>query len=273
VAMTEGIEQAYTIAEQKIQEYPTDAKLISTLALTLQGAMMMTEVDAADKEKYDAKIQDMYEWVGKSGNSKYADQSNFMLASRAIMERDYARAQDLIDKLPESPVIDKQILQANLWMETGKEKEAEKIYASRILSAINQIQAPLGRLISIAVQNGDDENASQLIKCGQTLTHVFGMWEYNTYIFAFEKAIAEKNVTDTIRILGQMLDAILVPWDTGNCPIYKHIGGAKQEIDLGNKMCANILKELETSEKYQFLKEDKTFQQLIQTYQIKTATK
>ena len=157
-------------------------------------------------------------------------------------------------------------MQANLWMETGKEKEAEKIYASKTISGLNQIQIPLGRLIEIAAKNGDTNNASQLVECGEVLTKAFGMWEYNTYVFAFEKAMAEGNAVDTIRILDQMLDAMLTPWDTSCCPIYKHMGNDNHEVNLGEKMFANILNELEHTERYAFLRKEDAFYQLINKY-------
>lgn len=268
-AMSEGIEKAFVLAEQKIHEYPNDVKLIHTIALALQGTMMMTPVADSVKEKYDRKIQQMYERVGESGNSQYADRSNYMLASRAIQDKKYEYAQELLERLPEYSVLDKKLLQANLWMETGKEKEAEKVYAQKLLSNLNQVQIPLGRLIEISVKNGDTENASQLAEAGQTLAKAFGMWEYNTYVFAFEKAIAEENVTDIIEVLDQMLNAMLTPWDISSCPIYRHIGDDKHEMNLGGKMLANILNELEKSEKYDFLRKEKAFEKLIAKYRTK----
>ncbi len=263
-AMTEGLEEAFLLAEQKIHEYPTDVKLIHTLAMTLQGAMMVVKVSESSKEEYDTKIQQMYELVGNSGKSTYADRSNYMLASRAIQENNYEHAQELIDKLPEYCVLDKKLLQANLWMETGKVKEAEKIYASKLLSELGQIQIPLGRLIDIAVRNGDSENATKLVEAGQGLTKAFGMWDYNSYVFAFEKATAEGNAADTISLLDKMLDTMLIPWDISKCPIYKHIGDDNHEMNLGEKMVGNLLDELEKSEKYDFLRQEDAFQQMIQ---------
>lgn len=265
-ARSEGIEKAFSVAEQVIHEYPTDVKLIHNLALTLQGTMMMVKVPDSMQENYDLKIQQMYERVGNSDASDYADRANFMLASRAIQDKKYDHAQELIDKLPEGSALDKKIMQANLWMNTGKEKEAEKIYASKTISGINQIMIPLTRLIAIAAKNGDTENASQLVEAGQTLVKVFGMWEYDTYIFAFEKAMAEQNVMDTIKILDQMLEAMLIPWNTSDCPIYKHLGSDQKEMNLGEKMLPNILDELEKSETYDFLRKEEAFQQMIHKY-------
>lgn len=266
IALSKGIENAFLLVEQKIHEYPTDFKLIHTLALTLQGTMMMAEVDDSTRETYDLKIQQMHERVGNSGNSKYADESNYMLASRAIHEKNYDHAQELIDRLPEYSTLDKKLMQADLWMETGKEKEAEKVYASRIISGLNQIQIPLGRLIESAARNGDTENASQLVKCGQALIDGFGFWKYNAYVFAFEKAIAEKNVMDIITILDPMLDAMLTSWDTSSCPIFKYMGDDKHEMNLGRKMLPNIINELEKNEKYDFLRKEDAFHQLINKY-------
>ena len=262
-ALTEGMKAAFLMAEQKIQEYPTDVKLIHTLAMTLQGTMMMAEVSEQEKSDFDAKIQKMYERVGSSGKSKYADQSNYMLAARAIQEKRYDRAQELIDKLPEYNALDAKLLQANLWAQTGRTQEAEKVYASKILSHLSQLQIPLGRLIEEAAKSGDSENASRLVRCGQALVEAFGLWKYNAYVFAFEQAMAEENVGETVRILDEILNAMLIPWDISQCPVYRYLGNDKQEVSLGEKMYVNILTELEKSEQYDFLRNDEGFRQLL----------
>lgn len=263
LVMSGEVKEAFLLAEQKMHEYPTDVKLIHTLALTLQGAMMMTKVDDKDKEEYDLKIRYMYVLVGNSSDPKYADQANYMLASRAIADKKFDNAQDLIDKLKDNSTIDKKLLQANLWMETNNEKEAEKIYASKILSAINQIQISLGRLIDIAVKDEDMENASQLVAAGQTINKAFGMWDYNALIFPFEKAIASNDVKETIKTLDAMLEAMRKPWDISKCPIYKHIGSDNHEMNIGLKMLPNILDDLENDEKYDFLRVNKDFDEMI----------
>lgn len=266
IAISQGIETAFSVAEQNLHEYPTDVKLMYTLASTLQGSMMMISVSDSIKEKIDFKIRQMYEQVGNSGNNKYADGSNFILASKAINEGKYEYAQELIDRLPEYSVIDKKIMQANLWMETGKQKEAKKIYASRVISIVNQIQPPLVRLIEAVTKDGDEKEASELVECGQDLVKAFGLWEYNSYLFSFVKATAKENVTDIIMNLDNMFGVMLTPWDISSCPIYKYIGDEKHDINLGEKMLPNIIDELEKSQKYDFLRGNETFQQLISKY-------
>lgn len=268
LAMAGKIQEAFAIAEQKIWEFPTDVQLIHTLAMTLQGVMMMSEATDQEKEAYDQKLQTMYERVGSSGNSKYADRSNYMLASRAIIREEYEHAQELIDRLPEYSALDSKMLQANLWMKTGKESEAEKVYASRLLSGINQVAIPLTQLITIAVKNGDSENAARLVECGQTMTKELGLWDCSSYIYSFEKAMAEKNTKETLRLLDEMLAAMLIPWDISKCPIYRHLGNDKQEINLGEKMLPGILAELENSEKYDFLRGEAAFGEILSRYQV-----
>ena len=266
LAMSEGMRDAFTVAEEKIREYSTDVKLIHTLAMTLQGAMMMTESSDKEKEEYNSKIQFMYERVGKSGDSKYADQSNHMLASRYIQNEDYEHAQELLDRLPEYSALDKKLVQANLWMRTGKEEDAEKVYASKLLTGVNNIQIPLVQLIHLAVKQGDTKNAEQLVECGETMIKVFGFWKYNSYVFSFEKALAEENIEDTLQILDQMLTAMLTPWDMSKCPIFMHMGEGKREINYGEKMVSSIIADLGKSQKYDFLRGEDKFQELLTKY-------
>lgn len=263
VAVKEDFEKAFFMVEEKIKEYPTDAQLIHTFALAMQGAMMMTELTEEQKELYNKKIIALYEKVGISENKKYADQSNYMLASRAIGERKLERAQELLDRLPEYNALDKSLLQVMLWLEEGRNGEASKICAGKILSAVNTIQIYLTHLIRIASERKDQDNAIELIKCGEALVENFGLWDYSSYLYSFEKATVEQDADEILTILNKMLGAILIPWDTAQSPVFQYIGTKKQEMDLGEKMRNAIITDLKKNPNYEFLRKNPQFEELI----------
>lgn len=269
VAMAGNLEKAFVMAEEKIKEFPTDAALLHMTAMTLQGVMLMVETDEAQKKEYDHKILQIYERVGKSDNRKYAHLSNFMLASRAIGEAEYERAQELIDRLPEYNDLDKRMLQARLWMSEGKLEEAGNIYARKAIAEVNSLQMPLVQLIHIAMEQGDTKQADRLVKCGQELTELFGFWNYNTHLFALEKAIVQQNAKESLAVLSEMIEALLVPWEKERCPFFEYIESKKESVNFGEKMLSNILSELEHNPEYDFLREEPEFLELIVKYQKK----
>lgn len=265
-AMHEDYGKAFAMAEEKIREYPGDAQLIHTLAATMQGAMMMVEMTGQQREDYDGKILALYERVGAGGNEEYANRSNYMLAGRAINDGQPERARKLLNRLPDEDLPDKKLLQARLLMEEGRREEAARIYAGRILNAIVNMQMPLTQLIRMAAENDDQENALRLIKCGETMTEIFGLWDYNFYLYSFEKATAEKNADEIIVILDKMLEALMTPWDTDNTPLSPYMGSKKQEQNWGTGMLGSIRAELEKDPQYAFLRENPKFEQLLQKY-------
>lgn len=277
VVTNESFEEAFNRAKDKIKEYPNDARLIHSIAMVLYGSMIMTgqtsQFASQQKEYYDQEIQHLYEVVGNSDNLEYANRANYMLAARAISDEAYEKAQEILDRLPEYNALDKRTLQANLWMKEGKYDEAAKVYERKILSSINEIQLSLVQLIRIAIEEHDKEHALELVKCGESITNVFGFWKYNSYLFSFEKAIAEKDVDGIITILKAMLEALIVPWDMKNSPITRHIPEHIQEkapgTNLGEKMVANILSDLENNLDYAFLKGNQEFEKLLEQYKNK----
>lgn len=264
-AMDEDYGKAFAMAEEKIKEYPRDTQLIHTLAMTMQG-LMMVELTGQQREDYDGKILALFERVGAGDNERYANRSNYMLAAKAITDGQLERARTLLKRLPDEDLPDKKLLQARLLMEEGRSDGAARIYAGGILSAIMNIQVQLTQLIRIAVEKDDQENALRLIKCGETMTEIFGLWDYNFYQYSFEKAMAEKNADDILTILDKMLDAMMIPWDTDNTPFARYIGSKKQERNWSAGMISSIRTDLEKNPQYAFLREHPKFQQLLQKY-------
>lgn len=76
-----GFEEGFTIGIKKIQEYPNCSELIHSIALQLDGALMMSGMNSSDKEKYEIKITALYERVAKCDDTPIQNSAIFMLAS------------------------------------------------------------------------------------------------------------------------------------------------------------------------------------------------
>ncbi|MDD3203667.1 MAG: helix-turn-helix domain-containing protein, partial [Pygmaiobacter massiliensis] len=120
----EGFETALALAMEKVREYPANAGLLHSLAMVLQGSLMMTDFPVQQKESYEAQIIALYERVVDCNDPKYSSQASYMLASRLITAKEYEKAQERLDALPEPNALDRRTLQARLWMQTGKSEDA-----------------------------------------------------------------------------------------------------------------------------------------------------
>lgn len=262
----ESFPVAFQMATLKMKEYPTDAKLIYSIAMVLQGALYMVDLLPDESQYYDKEIEHLYELVGQSDHAQYKNQANYMLASRAINDEDYTKAQEILDRLPEYHGLDKGMLQAKLWVEEGKYNDAAQLYEQKMISNVNELQAPLFQLIRIAVEEGNIEQAQELVHCGETITELFGFWKYNFYVYRFEKATAEKNAEEVIAVLKPMLEALFVPWNMKESPIARHLDENTQNSDLGQRILSSILSDLENNPNYAFLKGQHEFEEILKQY-------
>lgn len=266
VQKASGLDAEFVLAMEKVREYPTCAELLHMLALTLQGSLMMAHLDDESQKPYDAQILSLYERVAKCGDEKYSKQANYMLASRLISEKQYEKAQELLDALPEYNALDKRGLQASLWVAQDRTNDAAKLLEHKLISALNDIQATLISLAKIAVKEGDFDTEKQLAKCGQSEAEVFGLWGYSAYIVPLEVAVTSKNVVESLDLLEKMLAAALMPWDVKKSPLYKHIEVKENGGNLGAQMMPSLISELEKSEEYEFLRGEEKFKRMIEKY-------
>lgn len=270
VTREEGFEQGYELAMEKIREYPGSGGLIHEIAMLLQGLLMMTECSLKKKETYNGYITQLYERAAKSNDSKFADRAKYMLVSRLIASEEYDRAEEMLDTLPEYNALDKKDLQARLLMEQEKNDEAARILERKLMSNLQNNQIVLDSLARIAVREGEEQHADCLAECARKEVETFKMWEYAAYVVPLEVAISRKDTKSSLSILKVMLEALLVPWNMKESPIYKHIGQKENEVNFGKQVLPSLLSELEnSSEEYDFLRSAPEFQQLLELYRAK----
>lgn len=63
-----GFEKAFEVAMEKINEFPQDMELIHSVALVLQGCLLMSELTVEEKSNREETITELYERVAKSEN-------------------------------------------------------------------------------------------------------------------------------------------------------------------------------------------------------------
>lgn len=269
VIRKDSFEQGFAMAMEKVREYPACAELLHSVAIMLQGALMMSELSPEQKKPYDAQITALYERVAKCDDPKFTDKANYMLASRSIAGEEYGKAQKLLDLLPEQSALDKRTLQATLWIKEGKLTEAAKILERKLLMNIQETQITLVSLANISVQEGDNQNALRLATCAKKESELFDLWRYNAFIVPMEVAVSQKDIESSISTLKAMLAALLIPWDMKKSPICKHIVQKTNQENLGAQVLPPLLTELENSPNYDFLRSVPEFQQLIEQYRSK----
>lgn len=264
-----GFESGFTMGIEKIQEYPNCGLLIHTTALLLDGALMMSGMNADDREKYNSQITALYERAAKCDDDQIQNKAIFMLTSKYMGQGKYDKAQEMLDLLPERTAMDKKQLQANLLIEQNKLEEAAKILERKLLTGINEIQIILINLADIALKEGNNQDASNLAELSRKTAKLFDLWDYNSFVAPLQVALAQENVKDSISLLKSILAATLTPWEMKKSALYRHIAVKVNQENFGVQMLPGLLSEIENDPKYAFLHSNAEFQQLIKQYRAK----
>jgi len=263
-------ESGFTMATAKIRAYPSSIGLIHSAAMLLDGALILSGMSADVKEKYSGKIIELYERVAESDDKKLRDGAVYILASKYTALGQYDDAQKMLNSLPEHTAMDKDQLQANLWVKQGNLTQAAELLERKLyMTAILELQVTLTNLAVIAVKEGNDQQAAQIAQLARETARLFGLWDYYAYIVPLEVALTKEDAGESVSLIRSMLEAAFTPWELSQSPLYGHFAEKAHFSSTGARILPGLLSELENDSKYAFLHADPAFQQLIAQYRCK----
>lgn len=265
ISYRDGFEKAYDISMEKIKEFPTCYPLILNVAFMLDGALMMNK-DIEDIEKYKKAIESLYERSLSSEDSAIQNRAKSILISRFMQNKEYNKAEELLESLPDESPVDKKQLQANLYIDLGKLEEAAKIEEEKLLSATNEINTVLMTLMEIAIKENRIEDAEYIANVYKKGSELFDLWEYNSYVAHFQLYTSCKNRIKCLKILAPMLEALTHKWDINKSPLYRHIKTKNIDEQFGPQIQKAIINSIYTDEETSFLKDSEEVQELLKKY-------
>lgn len=249
-----GFEQTYDLAIEKIKEYPTCYPLILDIALFLDGSLVMNKNLKYHNDDYQLVIESLYQRVLNSPDNDIRNQAQSILISKFIKRKEFDRAEEMLQLLPDKSFIDKKQLQVNLFIASGKLQKAAKLEEEKLLSATNEIQTILITLMEIALKENRIDDAKYLADISKNSAKLFDLWEYNSYVAHFQLYLDLKNHTKCIKILLPMLKSLTHNWDIKESPLYRHIETKEIDKQFGSKMQKTFIKSLYSDKQTSFLK-------------------
>ena len=132
VSNTDGVERVYEEAMEKVKEYPSCYPLILNIALFLDGAVLMNS-KVKEKERYREECEELYRRALQSPDAQIQNQARSMLIARYRGRKEYDKAWELLEALPDESPVDKKQVQANLMIDCGKLQEAARLEEEKLL--------------------------------------------------------------------------------------------------------------------------------------------
>jgi transcriptional regulator with XRE-family HTH domain len=270
-----GYSSGFSKAIEKIKEYPNCFELIESVAVLLEGALFLYGAGLENKEVYEEQIMSLYERAATGDDEKVRNKALYLLVSKYIKKREYEKAEQLLDLMPERSVLDKKQLQAGLLQEQKKYDQSSKILEQKLLMELNEIQMTIWRLVDVELAAGNDKKAEKLSNGLKEIVKQFELWDYNAYVLPLQIATKRKNVSESISALKSMLENLMNPWTLHDSALYNHLQNhEKQQLEttqakrpnIGMKILPSILTNMDTSPDFDFLRSNKEFNDLIEMY-------
>lgn len=214
-------------------------------------------------------VETLYVRALDSSDSAIQNQAKAMLISRYMGRKEYERAQELLNSLPEQDFFDKKQIQVNLLIELGKLGEAAKAAEEKLLSATNEIHATLMSLMEIAIKEDRIDDAEYIANVSKKGADLFDLWEYNSYVAHFQLYLVTKQRKKVLKILVSMLKSLTHKWEINQSPLYRHIKTKEVDKTFGPKMQKTLIDSLRHDEYSAYWRENQELEKVLEEFEIK----
>lgn len=256
--------------------FPALARLLDTDLNTLLSfqedlsdreiALFLNELsELSEKEG----VETLYVRALDSSDSAIQNQAKAMLISRYMGRKEYERAQELLNSLPEQDFFDKKQIQVNLLIELGKLGEAAKAAEEKLLSATNEIHVTLMSLMEIAIKEDRIDDAEYIANVSKKGADLFDLWEYNSYVAHFQLYLVTKQRKKVLKILVSMLKSLTHKWEINQSPLYRHIKTKEVDKTFGPKMQKTLIDSLRHDEDSAYWRENQELEKVLEEFEIK----
>lgn len=214
-------------------------------------------------------VETLYVRALNSSDSAIQNQAKAMLISRYMGRKEYERAQELLNSLPEQDFFDKKQIQVNLLIELGKLGEAAKAAEEKLLSATNEIHATLMSLMEIAIKEDRIDDAEYIANVSKKGADLFDLWEYNSYVAHFQLYLVTKQRKKVLKILVSILKSLTHKWEINQSPLYRHIKTKEVDKTFGPKMQKTLIDSLRHDEDSAYWRENQELEKVLEEFEIK----
>lgn len=220
VASKEGFQKAFEKANDLIKQYPSCDELTYWISVVLRIYLLRPEIE--EKDKYERKIIAWLELVSGSSKEKTASMAKLELSAMYRAKKEYKKAQEALDKIPEVEV-DKKIQQALLFESSGKTDEVYGIYEGILWKNSNETFTALSLIIQLLYKEKKFTEAEEYIERAKKAVEVFDLGAYHKYQLDLSLAKEKQDKEKAIEMIINMVNEASSMEDSMNSKLYKHM--------------------------------------------------
>lgn len=259
---TNTVENAMKVCEDYIKEYPNNMFLKFRMA----SLYMMSTPSAKDEEEAKAMLNKSIELFEQSANSsdiEISQISKHSLSSLYYMNEEIEKAEEVLLSLPKLTV-DRDDMLVNLYINQNKKDEALKLLRNLTYKRLSNLTMALDSYISLSAQENDYEKSMKVLSLKNKLVEVFGVesiYGVSVNLMYVEIYSKKKNAKKALDYMEKLLECYEMDFNFDN-----HLLFNKLELFSGVHSKTYILvslKKILLDDKYNFLKEDKRFNHIL----------
>lgn len=263
-AQEKGFGEGMKLASELVSEYPNCSQLLYNLALSMEGQAML---DGGELGEYKETIHQWYIRCSRCDDQNIRNLALHMLASKCINNREFEKAQEYINQIPDQEDTNKDMLKINILLGKGENEEAAELLERMVQKSVMTFQMHLWKLVDAELYSGNAPKAKEIAEIWRNISESLGLWEYSWYVPYFQVAVETKNVEDSLKYLEAMLRGIRTSAGAKDSPIYyrlyrKHYGTKKETT--GRRLLPGLINDLKTNPAYEFLRDNSEFHKLLE---------
>lgn len=206
IASKEGFQKAFERGSDLIKQYSISDELILRVSSILRLFLVIRPMEG--KDKYEKKIIAWIELAAVSNNEKTASMAKLLLSEIYRDKKDYEKAQEILDKIPDMDLdTDKKIQQVLLLESSGKFDEAYNVCEYMLFKDANESLAALFFIIEMLLKENKFNEAEEYVERAKSVVEVFDLGLYQKYeldlYLAEEKQDKEKAIEMIINMVNE----------------------------------------------------------------------
>ncbi len=211
-----GFERIYAL----IREYPNCDELVIGIVTVLR--IYLLEFNVEEKYEYEIKIIEWLKLLVLSSKEKIASMAKLDLSAIYIEKKEYEKAQEILDKIPEN-YVDKKIQQALLFENRGEYDKAYGIYEGKLWKSSHEILAALYFIINLLYKENKFNEAEEYVEFSKKLIELFDFGEYYKYQLDLSLAKEKYDKEKAIEIIIKLVSEASSMNNTMKSKLYSHM--------------------------------------------------
>ncbi len=260
VSRTEGCGAAFSLAEEKLRQFPNSDALAYSAAGLLEGLLtLFPGTDETARPGREDFVAGLYEQAAQSADPKIREWATYTVASRCIARGDLDRAEALLDQISNTHRDKREVLSA-LRRKQGRTEEAWTLLERELFDRAHGIQTTLLSLIEMAQAEGDRQRAQGFCDAARRAGEALDLSDYAVLSAPFQLAAAEQDLLD------RLLHSLTVPWDLSASPLYRHLATKEAAGEAQSVLLEPLLDQVEADPDCAFLREMPEYGTMVEKY-------